>query len=179
MKKEDAGALLGRLRGLLVKYRYAVAVLAAGVLLLSLGGGEEKSEPAAQVQQGMAQGFNLAEFERAAAAQLSRIDGVGRLELMLTLESTGESVYAQDRRESVNGELNGSREESITVVSGSGYEQKPVTVKELYPTFRGAVVLCEGADDIHVRCAVVEAVSTLCGIGADKVAVLKMQGGEP
>ena len=47
MKKEDAGALLGRLRGLLVKYRYAVAVLAAGVLLLSLGGGEEKSEPAA------------------------------------------------------------------------------------------------------------------------------------
>ena len=42
----------------------------------------------------------------------------------------------------------------------------------------GAVVLCEGADSIQVQCAVVEAVSTLCGIGADKVAVLKMGGGE-
>lgn len=177
MKKEDAQAFMKQLRSMLVKYRYAVAVLAAGVLLLCLGGGEGQAEAAAPAQQGAAQGFDLKEFERSAAAQLSRIDGVGRLELMLTLESTGESVYAQDKRESVNGELSGSREESITVVSGSGYEQKPVTVKELYPTFRGAVVLCEGADDIHVRCAVVEAVSTLCGIGSDKVAVLKMQGG--
>ena len=97
---------------------------------------------------------------------------------MLTLESTGEAVYASDTRESANSGQSTSREQNITVVSDSGYGQRPVTVKELYPTFRGAVVLCEGADNIHVRCAVVEAVSTLCGIGADKVAVLKMQGAE-
>lgn len=174
MKKEEARQHLARLHALLVKYRYVAVILAAGVLLLCIGGGEPKAaEPASAETQGMA--FDLEAFEKAATLQLSRIQGVGELELMLTLESTGESVYASDTRESTSGEWNGSREESITVVSGSGYEQKPVTVKELYPKFRGAVVLCEGADDIHVRTAVIEAVSTLCGIGTDKVAVLKME----
>lgn len=176
MKKEDIRAVLVRMRALLLKYRYAAAVLLAGVLLLSLGSGENKEQPAPTAQ-GF-QAFDLEAFERSAAAQLSRIDGVGRLELMLTLESTGEAVYASDTRESANSGQSTSREQNITVVSDSGYGQRPVTVKELYPTFRGAVVLCEGADNIHVRCAVVEAVSTLCGIGADKVAVLKMQGAE-
>lgn len=97
---------------------------------------------------------------------------------MLTLEASEEAVYASNTRESAGGGQGGSREQSITVVSDSGYGQRPVTVKEIFPTFRGAVVLCEGADNIHVRCAVVEAVSTLCGIGSDKVAVLKMQPGE-
>lgn len=180
MKNEEARQWLAKARALLVKYRYAAVVIAAGALLMLVGGGESKPKeaPAETVQQGV--GFDLGAFERAAAGQLSRIQGVGRLELMLTLESTGESVYASDTRESVGGEWGGTREKSITVVSGGGYEQKPVTVKELYPRFRGAVVLCEGADDIHVRSAVIEAVSTLCGIGTDKVAVLKMgQEGAP
>lgn len=178
MKKEDIRALLERGRGLLLKYRYAAVVLLAGVLLLSFGGGkEEQKAPAAETQTARS-GFDLEAFESAAAAQLARIEGVGRLELMLTLEASSESVYASDTRESVTGEASGSREESITVVSDSGYGQTPVTVKELYPTFRGAVVLCEGADDVMVRYAVTQAVSTLCGIGSDKVAVLKMETGE-
>ncbi|MFR4414339.1 MAG: hypothetical protein ACLT4C_03190 [Butyricicoccus sp.] len=49
------------------------------------------------------------------------------------------------------------------------------TVKRVLPVFRGAVVLCDGADDASVRLSVTQAVSTVCGIGADKVTVLKMQ----
>lgn len=176
MKREELQALLKRGQAALLKYRYVVVILLAGILLLCMGGKESGPE-ADQAQEGQAV-FDLETFERDAAARLSRIDGVGKLELMLTLESTGESVYASDTRESANGGQSTSKERSVTVVSESGYGQRPVTVKELYPTFRGAVVLCEGADSIQVRCAVVEAVSTLCGIGADKVAVLKMGGGE-
>lgn len=176
MKREELQALLKRAQAALLKYRYVAAVLLAGILLLCMGGREGDPEPD-HAQEGQA-AFHLEAFERDAAARLSRIDGVGRLELMLTLESTGESVYASDTRESANGAQSTSKERSVTVVSESGYGQRPVTVKELYPTFRGAVVLCEGADNIQVRCAVVEAVSTLCGIGADKVAVLKMGGAE-
>lgn len=50
-----------------------------------------------------------------------------------------------------------------------------MTVKHVLPVFRGAVVLCDGADDASVRLSVTQAVSTVCGIGADKVTVLKMQ----
>ena len=48
-------------------------------------------------------------------------------------------------------------------------------VKRVLPVFRGAVVLCDGADDASVRLSVTQAVSTVCGIGADKVTVLKMK----
>lgn len=172
MNREELRALLQRGQAALLKYRYVVIVLLAGLLLLCLGGGEEAAPAAADPSPEGA--FDLAAFEQDAAARLAQIEGVGRLELMLTLESTGEAVYASDTRESANGAQTTSREQSVTVVSESGYGQRPVTVKTVYPTFRGAVVLCEGADDIRVRCAVVEAVSTLCGIGSDKVAVLKM-----
>ena len=50
-----------------------------------------------------------------------------------------------------------------------------MTVKRVLPVFRGAVVLCDGADDASVRLSVTQAVSTVCGIGADKVTVLKMK----
>lgn len=176
MKKEEMQALAKRAQATLLKYRYVVIVLLAGILLLCMGGRETKPQPECS-QEGQAV-FDLETFEQDAAARLSRIDGVGKLELMLTLESTGEAVYASDTRESANGTQSTSRERSVTVVSESGYGQRPVTVKELYPTFRGAVVLCEGADNVQVRCAVVEAVSTMCGIGADKVAVLKMGSAE-
>ena len=176
MKREDLQALAKRGQAALLKYRYVVIVLLAGILLLCVGGRETESAPEG-AQEGQAV-FDLETFERDAAARLARIDGVGKLELMLTLESTGEAVYASDTRETANGAQSTSKERSVTVVSESGYGQRPVTVKSLYPSFRGAVVLCEGADSVQVRCAVVEAVSTLCGIGADKVAVLKMGSAE-
>lgn len=175
MKKEELREAAVRFRTALTKYRYAVAVLLAGALLLCVGGRGHDTPKAAEQD---TQVFVLADFERSVEARLARIDGVGQLELMLTLEASEEAVYASNTRESAGGGQGGSREQSITVVSDSGYGQRPVTVKEIFPTFRGAVVLCEGADNIHVRCAVVEAVSTLCGIGSDKVAVLKMQPGE-
>ncbi|MFQ7243101.1 MAG: hypothetical protein ACLRO1_11965, partial [Agathobaculum sp.] len=62
----------------------------------------------------------------------------------------------------------------LTVIADGSRGEKPVTVKSLLPTFRGAVVLCDGADNAQVRLAVTQAVSTVCGIGSDKVTVLKM-----
>ena len=63
----------------------------------------------------------------------------------------------------------------MSVVSNGNCGETPVTVKRVLPVFRGAVVLCDGADDASVRLSVTQAVSTVCGIGADKVTVLKMQ----
>jgi stage III sporulation protein AG len=39
---------------------------------------------------------------------------------------------------------------------------------------QGVVVVCEGAGDIFVRQAVIDAVTTLCGIPANRVSVAKM-----
>ena len=160
----------------LKKYRAVLIVLIAGVLLLASGGLFKDTQ---QVKAPSAEGmepalFDLDEFEQSLNEQLSAIDGVGRVSLMLSLEETEESVYAVNVRRTENGASVQSYESNLTVVSDGSYGENPVTVKNLLPTFRGAVVLCDGANNTTVRYAVTQAVSTLCGVGTDKVTVLKM-----
>ena len=100
---------------------------------------------------------------------------MGRISLSLSLKSTEEAVYAADIRESNQSVEASSYESTVSIISDGDYGQQPILVKKQYPAFRGALVLCDGADQNTVRLAVTEAVSTMCGIGADKVAVLKMQ----
>lgn len=168
-----------KLRPLAHRYRAVLIVLLAGMLLLAsggwFGGGEEQA--AAQTGQPETAGFDLAVFEQDLNEKLAAIEGVGRVELMLSLDQTEEAVYAVNTRQTRNGDAGQSYESDLTVVSDGSYGEKPVTVKSLLPTFRGAVVLCDGADNAQVRLAVTQAVGTVCGIGSDKVTVLKMAAG--
>ena len=158
------------------KYRAVLAVLLAGVLLLASG--HSGNEPAQTASAGTAasQEFDLNGFQQELQAQLTAIDGAGRVALMLSLDQTEEAVYAVNTRQT-SGSDSRSLESDVSVVSNGSYGETPVTVKSVLPVFRGAVVLCDGADDASVRLAVTQAVSTVCGIGADKVTVLKMASG--
>lgn len=158
----------------LQRYRAVLIVLLAGILLLGSGGwfGGAQPEEAAPVQQ--EEGFALQAFEQKLQERLGAIEGAGRVQLMLSLEQTGEAVYAVDARQNTDSGSS-SYESSLAVVSDGSYGEKPVTVKNLMPAFRGAVILCEGADDAQVRLAVTQAVGTVCGLGADKITVLKMR----
>lgn len=170
---EKLSALVSRLRPLAKKYRAALIVLLAGVLLLVSGGrGGRTGDTTPQTD---ADGFSLETFETQLCRRLSEIDGAGKVELMLSLEQTGETVYAVNTRES--GGVSESRESDVAVVSSSGYGEAPVTVKSVLPTFRGAVVLCDGADNAAVRLAVTQAVGTVCGLSSDRITVLKRASG--
>lgn len=173
MNTEKLHELCARLRPLAKKYRAALIVLLAGVLLLVSGGREEKMD-AAQTQTG-ADSFSLSDFETQLCRRLSAIDGAGRVELMLSLEQTGEAVYAVNTRET--GGAASSRESDVAVISSSGYGETPVTVKNVLPTFRGAIVLCDGAENAAVRLAVTQAVETVCGLTSDRITVLKRASG--
>ena len=60
----------------------------------------------------------------------------------------------------------------LTVNRGSG-RQEVVVTQQLYPTYQGAVVVCEGAGSSSVRLAVVNAVSVLTGLSSDRISVVK------
>ena len=77
---------------------------------------------------------------------LEEMEGVGEVRVMITLTKGKETVY----------------------VSGRSQVQ---TVLE--PQIEGVVILCSGAKDEKVRWAVMETVTTLFGIGWDKVSVQK------
>lgn len=175
--KPPISALWGRLRPLLDRYKAVLLVLAAGVLLLLSGGRDKPAdiEIAAQdVPPAAADGFDLSDFQNQLERQLAAIDGAGRVSLLLSLDETEEAVYVVDTRTTTNGADSQSEERSLAVLSDGSYGETPVTVKHRLPSFRGAVVLCDGADSDAVRLSVTQAVTVACDMGADKVSVLKM-----
>lgn len=160
------------------KYKAVLIVLLTGVLLLASGGwmkgGETKKTETEDLTPVSQEGFDLASFQGELETQLAGIKGVGRVSLMLSLDQTEEAVYAVDYKESQTGADSRSYESGLTIVASGSSVQEPVSIKRIYPAFRGAVVLCDGADNTEVQYAVTQAVSTICGIGTDKVSVLKM-----
>ena len=167
--------VFGKFRTLWEKGKFALPVLGLGVLLLlwPSGAGETKSttSPETTAEETMAQ--QQKEMERI----LARSEGAGELHLMLTLESDGERTLAEDTEETLGGSQDApesqSRRETV-VLSVSGGEEVVVTRRES-PVYRGALVVCQGADRAEVKLAVTQAVAALTGLGADRITVVKCQ----
>ena len=166
---------LGRFRTLWEKGKFALPVLGLGVLLLlwPSGTGETKSAASPETAAEETAAQQQKEMERI----LSRIEGAGELHLMLTLESDGERTLAEDTEETLGGSQDApesqSRRETV-ILSVSGGEEVVVTRRES-PVYRGALVVCQGADRAEVKLAVTQAVAALTGLGADRITVVKCQ----
>lgn len=152
-------------------------VILAGVLLM-LVTLPQSSKETEETAEETTQQFDLEAFEQQICSSLSAIDGVGRIEVMLSLETGEESVYASDVTQSSqsSGENASSEnyQSTMSILSDGSYGERPVLVTSNYPTFRGAVIICDGADDSRVQLELTEAMSSLCGISSDRVSVLKM-----
>lgn len=160
----------------IARYKYALIILLVGILLLYVGGGaRDKPEQSEPRMEGTEQAFALDSFEMRLEKKLSQIAGIGRVTLMLSLEESGQSVYASNIRQTDNGQQNGSYESTLSTVSDGSYGEQPVRIKETCPTFRGAVVLCDGAQDSRVRLAVTEAIRAVCGLRTDRISVIQME----
>lgn len=172
--KTQLSELQKRLSAGISKFRLPLLIFAAGLLLMLLPTGK-RSTQAVQTAAQAAQTQELTPPQEEMEAILSRIDGVGRVDLLLTLRTSGASVYQTDTRTVTSG--SGTTEECQTVfgqTSGSGKE--PVVQTTLAPQYQGALVVCDGADRASVRLAVVQAVTSLTGLGSNQIAVVKMKG---
>ena len=105
---------------------------------------------------------------------LSVMDGAGHVRVLLT-EAAGEERYFQtDRNERRSTDSQDSQTDTVIITAQDRSEQGLVRRTDP-PIYRGAVVLCQGADHAQVRLAVVEAVTTATGLTSDKISVLKMK----
>ena len=153
------------LRDSLGRYRLVWVVILAGLVLLLLPSGEKRQEAAVPAETAS---FDLPETERRLAETLSRIEGAGEVTVMLTVQDSPRKVLAQNRQDGETDE----REETVVLSRGSG-TQETVTVQEVYPGYRGALLVCAGGDDPQVRLELTRAVSALTGLGADKISISK------
>lgn len=118
---------------------------------------------------------------------LKSVEGVGKVEVMVVLRSSGEKVMRIDRSTSQNttsetDSSGGSRqvsssqsEESTVLSSGQGTSggNEPVIEKELSPELSGIIISAEGGGSPEVKAEISEAMEALLGLPAHKIKVLK------
>ena len=177
MAKDEGKRKLTAPLAALSKYKYVLLVAVIGAALLLWPGmrTEEKSPPA---ESGPSDGGSeLAKTEAAMEEILGKISGVGRVDVMLTLQSGSELVLAEEGslRYSGDSRTPDNYERSNQPITDSG---GVVVTQERYPMYRGALVVCDGGGSDSVRLQVINAVSALTGLGSDRIAVVKWDASE-
>lgn len=109
---------------------------------------------------------------------LSKLRGVGTVDVMVTLEDSTEKIPASNvtTTREVTSELDsqgGTREvsredETIQVVNTSN---DVVVLKEVKPSIKGVIVVAEGAENPLVMETIYEAVKTVLGVAGNKVQI--------
>ena len=144
---------------------WILLVLGVGLLLLlPRNGGDSRRT---QTEESL--GFSLETEERRIEEALSRIEGAGRVTVVLTLEASEEREYARntdsDRQDPAVGGRSEERSEIARVGDGA------LTVKIAYPRYRGALIVTEGSGST-LRLAITQAVAALTGLGTDRITVV-------
>ena len=150
------------------KYKYALLAALCGVLLMLIPFGSKKEEAESREEVR----FDVEAVERELEEILEASEGVGRAKVMLTLERSEETVFMTEGSLQVS-EGGTDEKNEVSRVDTDGGETALVR-KTLSPVFRGALVLCEGAENDGVRFRVTSALSTLLGLGSDKISVVPM-----
>ena len=154
-----------RINALLRTYKYPILTVLVGLAILLLPTSHEPAQPEPVAQSAAAE-----TLEQRLEAILSGIAGAGQVQVLLTEESGRQTLYQTDTRSD-----DSSRTEDTVLVEDAARTETGLVRQTMEPKYRGAVVLCDGADQSVVRLAVVEAVSCVTGLGADRICVLKRQ----
>ena len=150
------------------KYKFVLLVVLVGIILMLLPVSSQTKETEENKSQIPQESFDLAAMEQRMEEVLGKIDGVGKLRLMLTLQSGTRLTLAEDTQR----DQDRTQRETVTLKRGSG-NQEIVITNRFYPVYQGAVVVCQGADSSAVRLAITETVQALTGLPSDRIRVAK------
>ena len=150
------------------KYKFVLLVVLVGIILMLLPVSSQTKETEENKSQIPQESFDLAAMEQRMEEVLGKIDGVGKLRLMLTLQSGTRLTLAEDTQR----DQDRTQREIVTLNRGSG-NQEIVITNRFYPVYQGAVVACQGAASSAVRLAITETVQALTGLPSDRIRVAK------
>lgn len=126
------------------------------------------------------------QLEKRLKSALEQIDGVGKVEVMITLKTSMESVVEREKPNSTTSteeqdaqggkRLIQSREEEEKVVfQTENGSSTPFVVKTYMPEIEGVLVVAQGAGNGVVKKNLSEIAQNLFAIEANKVTVVKMK----
>ena len=149
--------------------------LMLGILLLAAGRSFSDAErDTASPPQTVAKETADRETERRMAEILSKVEGAGQVDVMLTYRQTEEKTIAHNETWEESGETLRTEQTAILLEDGDGATQ-PLVLTETSPVVEGVVIAAQGADSPGVAAALNQAAQALLDVPAHKVAVLKMK----
>lgn len=116
---------------------------------------------------------------------LSKINGVGKVKVMLTYSQTSQTIplYNQDSSEKNTEESDkqgGTRKVTETdtkteiIYKEENGEKVPITQSIISPKIEGAIVTAEGAGNAIVKTNIIQAVEAVTGVATHKIQVFEM-----
>ena len=85
-----------------------------------------------------------------------------------------ETIYQTNEETPLQGGTGTQRRETV-LVTDSQRNQSGLILRQTEPKYRGAIILCQGADSATVRLSIVDAVSKVTGLPSHCISVLKMK----
>lgn len=116
---------------------------------------------------------------------LGKVDGVGKVNVMITLKSNGEKIVEKDVESSGNSTeesdaqggsrktTDSSKKEETVFYSNESGSSEPYVIKEMEPEIEGVLVIAEGGDNPSVAKNISDAILALFSIDAHKIKVMK------
>lgn len=117
---------------------------------------------------------------------LKKVDGIGDVEVMITLKGSKELIILKDKpysreqsteSDGEGGERNTSSEdyqENTIMIEDEEGRTIPYVIKELEPQVEGILVISTGGDNSEIINQIIETSQVLFGVPAHKVKVMKM-----
>ena len=173
----------------LPKKNQLIILLLTGILLLVIvvplpeNADQDSADPVtASAQEGNEDSQKYEEYlEKRTEETLRHVEGVGEVEVMITLRSTGQKIVEKDQQSSSQsteetdsaGGTRSTEESSSDKTSvyeqGTDGSQIPYVTKEISPEVEGVVVIADGGDNAVVVRNITEAVQALFGVEAHKI----------
>lgn len=151
------------------KYRYVLLIFLIGLFLMLMPQ-QKTQEPVMKP----AEQPTEPSLEESLEAILSKIDGAGKTEVLLT-QAMGEQIMYQTNEDASETDMSESIRKDTVMIVGEGRDETGLIRRIDPPVYLGAVVLCQGGDNPHIRLSIVEAVSNATGLTTDRITVLKMK----
>ncbi|MCH5267751.1 MAG: stage III sporulation protein AG [Lachnospiraceae bacterium] len=175
-----------------------IIIVLAGIFLLILsipqkkegGTGRQKSavegtvldEASGEVAQNAMEQYT-ARKEKQLEELLTKVDGVGKVQVMITLASSEEKITLQNDSATQESTVGNSTQQSQerqsmsveTVLIHRDGEEAPYLVQIISPEVEGVVVVAQGSDGSKVDTEIIAAVQALFSVDAHKIRVMRMK----
>ena len=147
--------------------QYGLIIILAVISLLVLFGGFDTKNM--NLQSNSSTENYVTSLEKRLSNSLSKVDGAGKVSVVITVESGMETVLASEK---ITNQTSTGKEiiEKPILVNG-----KTVVLKELYPKISGVLIVAEGARNVSVFNKIQQATISLFDINVNQIEILTMK----